>query len=66
MNRKELLEFMKPRISQYHYDILEVWSKNREKRFFLFNSNFDIQSTVLNNGYIVKVGFMLDYILVYV
>ena len=58
MKRKDLLEFMKPRISEYHYDVLEVWSKDREKRFLIFDRNFKISPTILGEGYVIDGGFM--------
>jgi hypothetical protein len=64
MNREELLSFMKDRVSDYHYEILEVWSKNRRKKFFIFNRKFDIEPLGILAGYIVSSGYC-DYIILY-
>jgi hypothetical protein len=58
MNRTELLEFMKPRITTFYYDILEVWSRNREKSFWGM-TKFDIQPSLIRKGYYIWDGYDL-------
>lgn len=63
MNREELLKWIKGKISDYYYDILVFWTKNREKRFIFFQRKFDLSPTIFGNGYIIRAG--LESIIVY-
>jgi hypothetical protein len=63
MNRTELLEFMKPRISTYYYEILEHWTKRREKTLFFFESTFSFEPACFDHGYCVN--YFLEFLHVY-
>jgi hypothetical protein len=66
MNRDELLKFMKGKITEYYYEILEIWTKSREYKFLLFKRKFDVEPTIasINKGYIITAK-SFDYIMVY-
>jgi hypothetical protein len=65
MNRTELLDFMKGKISNYYYEILVVWTQKREKNLFGFDTKFDVEPTAYtHNGYVVN-GPWLSFIIVY-
>ena len=63
MDREELLQFMKGKISKYYYDILYVWTKKRERKFLFFKRKFDVEPTIFSEGYVVSSG--LDHIFLY-
>ena len=63
MDRQELLTFMKGKVSNYYYDVLYAWTKKRERKFLFFKRKFDVESTILLEGYVVKSG--LDHIILY-
>lgn len=63
MDREELLQFMKGKISKYYYDILYAWTKKRKKTFLFFKRKFDVEPTLLGEGYVVSTG--LDHIILY-
>jgi hypothetical protein len=52
MNRGELLKWMKPRITKYHYEILELWLK--EDSQISANTKFKIEATPFETGYIIR------------
>ena len=63
MERTELLNWFKGKISDYYYDILYAWTKKREKKFLFFKRKFDVEPTLLGKGYVVSTG--LDHIILY-
>lgn len=63
MDRQELLTFIKGKVSNYYYDILYAWTKKRERKFLFFKRKFDVEPTILLEGYVVKSG--LDHIILY-
>lgn len=63
MDREELLQFMKGKISKYYYDILYVWTKKRKRKFLFFKRKFDVEPTIFSEGYVVSSG--LDHIILY-
>jgi hypothetical protein len=68
MNRKQLLEFMKGKISQYYYDILYAWTLYNNKTFFIFDKKYKI-APGLYGGYFITtnnfLGLIDDDIFVY-
>lgn len=64
MKRKELLIFMKGRISQRYFDILVVWTKKRKKKFLFFNRKFDVNPLLGCYAYKINSTYY-DYIVVY-
>ena len=64
MNRTELLEWIKPRISEYYYDILVAWTKIREKKLF-WKRKFLVEPVIYGKGYIIDSGKSFDSIIVH-
>jgi hypothetical protein len=49
MNRKRLLEVMKPILSDGGYRDLEVWSEGNKKSFIFFDSNYMVHPIIYYN-----------------
>lgn len=49
MNRKELLKWIKSRITTYYYEILELWAIEQERKSK--KVKFYIESTTYGTGY---------------
>lgn len=67
MNRKELLLFLKDKISSYDYDNLYLWTKNVSKRLFFFNSKFycELRSNFYHVEYVSTGAYLGDgYVIV--
>lgn len=65
MNREELLKWMKPRITKYHYELLELWVLQDNK--ISANTKFTIESTLFETGYLInsRNWWSSDYMTVY-
>ncbi len=56
MNKNEILDFMKPRISAYYYEILILWSSDKKNK-----SCFQIKPTLFGTGYIISYDTWWNY-----
>ena len=65
MNGQDVLNWIKPKISNDYYDTLFFWIKSREKFFLFFDTSFDIEPTIFYPGYTVWDRTRIEFMIVY-
>ena len=62
MKRDELLLFLKDKISPSDHDELYLWTQDRAKRLFFFNTNFgcSLESGIYNIRYVSTGAYLGD------